>query len=375
MAKRDYYEILGVARNASEAEIKKAYRKLAMKYHPDRNAGDKKAEEMFKAISEAYEVLSDNQKRSAYDQFGHAGVDASAAGGFSSSGANFSDIFSDIFGDIFGGSRSSSRMHAEHGADLRYNLELSLEEAVRGKTVQIKVPTWVKCAECVGSGAKGGTKPKMCTTCAGMGQVRMQQGFFSIQQTCPTCRGEGTIITDPCSKCRGQGRIQDQKTLSVHIPPGVDTGDRIRLAGEGEAGLHGGSAGDLFVQVHVRQHAIFSREGSDLYCEVPISFTLAALGGEIDVPTLEGKVKLKVPAGTQNTQTLRVKGKGVKTVRSSTIGDLLCRILIETPIDLNKRQQELLEEFEKSLQKEPKQTPKVAGWLQRIKSFFEETKS
>ncbi len=374
--KKDYYETLGVARNASEADIKAAYRKLAMKHHPDRNPGDKSAEEKFKTVSEAYEILSNAQKRSAYDQFGHAGVDASAAAGaYGNAGSNFSDIFGDIFGDIFKGGRGSAeRSHAEQGADLRYNLNLTLEDAIHGKTVEIKVPTWVACTSCKSTGSKDGAKPKTCNTCGGMGQVRMQQGFFAIQQPCHTCRGRGTIISDPCHKCHGQGRVQDQKTLSVHIPPGVDNGDRIRLAGEGEAGMHGGAAGDLYVQVQVREHEIFTRDGTNLYCEVPVSFTLAALGGELDVPTLNGRVKLKIPPETQTARVLRVKGKGVKTVRGAGPGDLLCRVIVETPINLSKKQKELLQELEASMNTEGKHNPHASSWFKRVKHFFEEMK-
>ncbi len=377
--KKDYYETLGVARNASEADIKTAYRKLAMKHHPDRNPGDKSAEGKFKTVSEAYEVLSNSQKRSAYDQFGHAGVDPSAAGGaYAGAGGNFSDIFGDIFGDIFdggGGRGGAGRSYAEQGADLRYNLTLTLEEAVHGKTVEIRVPTWIGCTQCKGSGSKDGAKPKACHTCGGMGQVRMQQGFFAIQQTCPTCRGRGSVISDPCNKCHGQGRVQDQKTLSVHIPPGVDNGDRIRLGGEGEAGTNGGPAGDLYVQVQVREHEIFTREGTHLHCEVPVSFTLAALGGELDVPTLNGRVKLKIPPETQTARVLRVKGKGVKTVRGGGPGDLLCRVIVETPVNLSKKQKDLLQELDASMKAEGNQhNPRSTTWFKRVKHFFEEMK-
>ncbi len=377
--KADYYELLGVERGATEAEIKKAYRKMAMKFHPDRNAGAKsgEAEEKFKEISEAYEVLSDPSKRSAYDQFGHAGVDSSAGGGHGGAGVNFNDIFGDIFGDIFNGGQGDARRssHGEQGADLRYHLELSLEEAVRGKTVELQIPTWGSCQGCKGSGAKAGSKPKGCDTCGGVGQVRMQQGFFSIQQTCPACRGRGTIIADPCGKCSGQGRIHQKKKLSVQIPEGVDTGDRIRLTGEGEAGLQGGPAGDLYVEVRVYKHEIFVREGRDLYCEVPITFVSAALGGEMDVPTLEGRVKLKIPAGTQTNQSFRIKAKGVRTLRSSSIGDLFCRVIIETPVNLNKRQKELLEELNSTMTKESQDnSPKSTSWFQKVKHFIDEAK-
>jgi molecular chaperone DnaJ len=377
-AKRDYYEILGVSRNASEADIKKAYRKLAMKYHPDRNPGDKSAEETFKTLSEAYEVLSDSHKRHAYDQFGHAGVNQGAGASAQSGGFNFSDIFGDIFGEAFGGrgGRSGSGSYAEQGADLRYNLELTLEDAVRGKNVEIRIPTQVRCTPCSGSGAKPGTEAKNCATCGGQGQVRMQQGFFAIQQGCPTCRGSGKVIANPCHKCHGQGRVQEYKTLSVKIPPGVDNGDRIRLSGEGEAGIHGGPPGDLYVQTHVREHEIFKRDGADLYCEVPISITTAALGGELDVPTLSGRVKLKIPPETQTGRLFRLRGKGVKTVRGEGPGDLLCRALLETPVNLNKRQKELLEELDKTMcfESVPHHNPQSSGWFRKVKHFFEEMK-
>jgi len=306
MSKRDYYEVLGVPRNASEADIKKAYRRLAMKYHPDRNPGEE-AEQKFKEAKLAYEILTDPKKRSAYDQFGHAGVDADAGLG---RGGGFGDIFGDVFGDIFGGRGGGRRVH--RGADLRYDLSLSLEDAVAGKEVKIRIPTLLECHHCGGSGSKPGTKPRSCTTCNGMGQVRIQQGFFSIQQTCPQCRGTGTRIDDPCVYCHGQGRVQEQKTLSVKVPPGVDTGDRIRLAGEGEAGDKGAPPGDLYVQIEVERHPIFTREDNHLFCEVPIGFVTAALGGEMQVPTLDGKVMLKIPPGTQTGKMFRIRGKGLE---------------------------------------------------------------
>ncbi len=373
MAKRDYYEVLGVERGASEAELKKAYRRLAMKHHPDRNPGDKAAEEAFKEANEAYEVLSDAGKRQAYDQYGHAGVDpqmGAGAGGAGYGGANFSDIFGDVFSDFFTGARGSSRGGAQRGSDLRYTLELDLEEAVRGTAVTIRVPTLVECKTCDGSGAKKGTSPVTCTTCGGIGQVRMQQGFFSVQQTCPRCHGSGKMISDPCGSCHGQGRVEEQKTLSVKVPPGVDTGDRIRLTGEGEAGAQGGPAGDLYVVVNVREHPIFQRDGKHLYCEVPISFADAALGGELEVPTLDGRVKLKIPEGTQTGKQFRLRGKGVAPVRGGAAGDLLCRVAVETPVNLGKRQRELLDEFRKTLQSDSSHSPKASGWFEGMKRFF-----
>lgn len=372
MAKRDYYEVLGVERGASEAELKKAYRRLAMKHHPDRNPGDKAAEDAFKEANEAYELLSDAGKRQAYDQYGHAGVDPQmgAGAGAAYGNANFSDIFGDVFSDFFAGGRGSSRGGAQRGSDLRYTLELDLEEAVRGTTVTIRVPTLAECKTCDGSGAKKGTSPVTCTTCGGIGQVRMQQGFFSVQQTCPRCHGSGKMISDPCGSCHGQGRVEEQKTLSVKVPPGVDTGDRIRLTGEGEAGAQGGPAGDLYVVVNVREHPIFQRDGKHLYCEVPISFADAALGGELEVPTLDGRVKLKIPEGTQTGKQFRLRGKGVAPVRGGAAGDLLCRVAVETPVNLGKRQREILDEFRKTLQSDSSHSPKASGWFEGVKRFF-----
>ncbi|TGN40552.1 molecular chaperone DnaJ [Marinobacter confluentis] len=374
MAKRDYYEILGVARDADEKEIKKAYRKLAMKYHPDRNPDDKDADHKFKEASEAYEILSDSSKRGAYDQFGHAGVDGQAGGGFGGGGgASFSDIFGDVFGDIFGG---GGRGRNTRGADLRYTLELDLEEAVKGKTVQIQIPGHKECETCDGSGAEKGSSPENCGTCAGMGQVRMQQGFFTVQQACPTCRGSGQIIKNPCKTCRGAGRVTEQKTLSVKVPPGVDTGDRIRLSGEGEMGIDGGPPGDLYVQVAVREHSIFTRDGRNLYCEVPISIVDASLGGELEVPTLDGRVKLKIPPETQTGKLFRLRNKGVSPVRGGPSGDLLCRVTVETPVNLTKRQKDLLEEFQETLDggDSNHHGPKKSSWFEGVKSFFDEMK-
>lgn len=373
MAKRDYYEVLGVERGSSEADLKKAYRRLAMKHHPDRNPDDKDSEDKFKEANEAYEVLSDASKRAAYDQYGHAGVDPQMGGGGGPGfgGQNFSDIFGDVFSDFFGGGQGrGGRGGAQRGSDLRYTLELDLEEAVRGTTVNIRVPTLVNCKPCDGSGAKKGSAPITCPTCAGIGQVRMQQGFFSVQQTCPRCHGQGKIISDPCESCRGEGRVEEYKTLSVKVPPGVDTGDRIRLSGEGEAGTMGGPTGDLYVVINVREHDIFQRDGKHLYCEVPISFTDAALGGELEVPTLDGRVKLKIPEGTETGKQFRLRGKGVAPVRGGGAGDLMCRVAVETPVNLSRRQRELLEEFRSTLEGDSSHSPKASGWFEGVKRFF-----
>lgn len=370
MAKRDYYEVLGISRDADESEIKKAYRKLAMKYHPDRNAGDAKAEEKFKEAKEAYEILSDASKRTAYDQYGHAGVDTSAAGAGHAQG--FGDAFGDIFGDIFG-MRGGGRSNIHRGADLRYNLEITLEQAARGSETKIRIPTMVTCNTCNGSGAKPGTSPKTCSTCDGHGQVRMQQGFFSIQQTCPKCHGTGKMITSPCVDCHGVGRIKQHKTLNVKIPVGVDDGDRIRLSGEGEAGVNGGPPGDLYVVIQLSSHSVFQREGNDLHCEIPISFATAALGGEIEVPTLEGHAKIKISAETQTGKIFRLRGKGIKGVRSHSAGDLLCHVSIETPVNLTARQKELLQELEDISQKDnSRHSPRAKSWMDRAREFFSE---
>lgn len=375
MSKRDYYEILGVDRNATEQEIKKSYRRVAMKHHPDRNPGNNGSEELFKEASEAYEVLSDPDKRAAYDRFGHAAVDGSGGGGFGGGGgASFSDIFGDVFGDIFGGGGRGGSRGPARGSDLRYTLDVDLEEAVRGTTAKIRVPTLVSCDECSGSGARKGSSPVNCTTCGGVGQIRMQQGFFAVQQTCPSCRGKGRIIADPCSKCYGRGVMEETKTLSVKVPPGVDTGDRIRLAGEGEAGPEGGPPGDLYVQISVREHPIFERDGKHLFCEVPISFADAALGGELEVPTLDGRVKLKIPPETQTGKLFRLRGKGVAPVRGGATGDLLCRVVLETPINLDKSQRELLRQFQQSMGSEGKQSPRISSWFEGVKRFFDEMK-
>src|SRR5262245_26073218 len=351
MAKKDYYEVLGVNRDASEDELKKAYRKLAMKYHPDRNPDNPKAEEQFKEAKEAYEILSDGQKRAANDQYGHAGVDPQAGmgGGFGGAGmGGFADAFSDIFGDIFGGRAGGGggRSNVYRGADLRYNLEITLEEAARGTETKIRIPSMEECETCEGTGAKKDTEIKTCPTCHGHGQVRVQQGFFSIQQTCPKCHGTGKFIPDPCPSCNGAGRIKKHKTLSVKIPAGIDEGDRIRLSGEGEHGVNGGPNGDLYVQVRLKEHAVFQRDHDDLHCEMPISISVAALGGEIEIPTLDGVARLKIPAETQTGRVFRLRGKGIKGIRSAGHGDLLCHVVVETPVKLTARQKELLEEFE-----------------------------
>jgi len=371
MAKRDFYEVLGVNRDASEDDIKKSYRRLAMKHHPDRNPDNPKAEESFKEAKEAYEILSDANKRAAYDQYGHAGVDPSAGGGGAGMGGGFADAFGDIFGDIFGVGRGRSNVY--RGADLRYNLEIGLEEAARGTETKIRIPAMEQCETCDGSGAKPGTKPVKCSTCDGHGQVRMQQGFFSVQQACPKCRGAGKMVESPCTTCRGVGRLKQHKTLSVKIPSGVDEGDRIRLSGEGEAGVNGGPPGDLYVVIHLKAHAVFQREQNDLHCEMPISFTTAALGGDIEIPTLEGYAKIKIPAETQSGKVFRLRGKGIKGVRSSTHGDLLCHVVVETPVNLTARQRELLNELEAINNRDSGQhNPRAKSWMDKVKEFFAE---
>ncbi len=378
MEQRDYYELLEVSRNASDAEIKKAYRKLAMKYHPDRNPGDSSAEEKFKEIQKAYAILSDKQKRAAYDQFGHAGVDPSMGGGQGGFGGfgGFGDVFEDIFENIFSGGRGAGRQsRGQRGADLQFNVQLTLEEAAVGKEVEITVPRHGSCGTCSGTGAKKGTQPKTCETCNGMGQVRIQQGFFSIQQTCPSCHGEGKIITDPCPSCHGHGRVRESKKLTVKIPAGVDNGDRVRLSGEGEAGAYGGGPGDLYVQINVKKHAIFERQENDLHCEVPISFMTAALGGSIEVPTLEGRVTLKIPAETQTGKVFRLRSKGMKSVRGYAQGDLLCKVVVETPVNLSREQKELLTQLQESLEQgKSNHSPKSSSWFAGVKKFFEDMK-
>jgi molecular chaperone DnaJ len=369
MAKRDYYEVLGVNRDASEDDIKKAYRKLAMKHHPDRNPDNPKSEDHFKEAKEAYEVLTDAGKRAAYDHYGHAGVDPSAAGAGAGFGG-FSDAFGDIFSDIFGGGRSRSTVF--RGADLRYNLEVALEDAARGAETRIRIPAMEECETCKGTGAKPGTQPTQCATCQGHGQVRMQQGFFSIQQTCPRCRGTGKMIQNPCQPCEGTGRVKRHKTLSVKIPAGVDEGDRIRLSGEGEAGVNGGPPGDLYVVIHIKPHPVFTRDHNDLHCEMPISFTTAALGGDIEIPTLDGYAKIRVPQETQSGKVFRLRGKGIKGVRSASHGDLLCHVIVETPVNLTSRQKELLQEFEAISGKDSgRHNPRAKSWMEKVKEFFE----
>ena len=378
MAKRDFYEILGVPKNASDEEIKKAYRKLAMKHHPDRNQGDATAaaEVKFKEAKEAYEMLSDPQKRATYDQYGHAGVDPNMRGG--PGGAEgfggFGEAFGDIFGDVFGGGRGRGQgggRQVYRGSDLSYAMEVTLEEAANGKDAQIRIPSWDECDTCHGTGAKAGTKPITCTTCHGAGAVQMRQGFFSVQQTCPQCQGKGKIIPDPCTACHGQGKIKKQKTLEVKIPAGIDDGMRIRSTGNGEPGTNGGPAGDLYIEIRLKKHDIFERDGDDLHCQIPLSFTTAALGGEIEVPTLAGKAAIDIPEGTQAGKQFRLRGKGIKGVRSSYPGDLYCHVSVETPVKLTEHQRKLLKELEESLKKGgDKHSPTGSSWTDRLKSFF-----
>ncbi|BBP01108.1 molecular chaperone DnaJ [Sulfuriferula nivalis] len=368
MSKRDYYEVLGINRDASEEELKKAYRRLAMKYHPDRNPDNPKAEEQFKEAKTAYETLTDAQKRAAYDQYGHAGLDQGAGMGGGAGG--FSDAFGDIFGDIFGGG-GRGRSNVYRGADLQYNLEITLEEAARGTETKIRIPTQEECETCHGSGARPGTEATTCGTCGGHGQVRMQQGFFSIQQACPKCHGTGKVIPNPCTTCHGSGRVKKHKTLSVRIPSGVDNGDRIRLSGEGEAGVNGGPTGDLYVVIHLKAHSVFQRDHNDLHCEMPISFTTAALGGEIEIPTLDGHAKLKIPAETQSGKVFRLRGKGIQGVRTNAPGDLMCHVAIETPVNLTERQKELLRELESINQEDDaRHSPKARSFMDKVKAFF-----
>ena len=374
MAKADYYETLGVSKSASDDELKKAYRRLAMKYHPDRNPDDDSAQEKFKQAKEAYEVLKDPQKRSAYDQFGHAGVNhgpGQGPGGPGGFHGDVGEIFGDIVGDSFGGGGGRRRPQRQRGSDLRYAMDLDLEEAVAGVTREIRVPTLGECKTCNGSGSKDGQK-QTCSTCGGVGQVRMQQGIFSVQQACPACQGSGQQISSPCGDCNGQGRKHETRTLSVKVPAGVDNGDRIRLAGEGEAGATGAPPGDLYVEVRVRPHKIFERDGDDLYCEVPVTFTLAAMGGELEIPTLDGQVKLKIPAETQTGRMFRLKSKGVKSVRSHRTGDLMCRVVLETPVKLTREQKDILHQFENTMTDDnTKHNPRSNSWLKGVREFFD----
>jgi molecular chaperone DnaJ len=379
MSKRDYYKVLDVARDASEADIKKAYRRLAMKHHPDRNPDDKASEEQFKEAKEAYEVLSDANKRATYDQLGHAGLDAQRGAGGGSGmnpGEAFGDIFGDVFGDIFGGGRRGGRSQVFRGADLRYDMELDLHQAVFGTTMEIEVPKLSECETCKGSGAAKGSSPVQCETCHGTGHVRVSQGIFQLQQTCPRCRGNGKIIKNPCDTCLGQGRVRRTKKLSVKIPAGVDNGDRVRLAGEGEAGRNGGPAGDLYVEMHVRPHEIFEREGENLSCEVPISFGTATLGGSVIVPTLDGQVSLKIPAETQSGRVFRLRDKGVQPVRGGSRGDLFCRVMVETPVKLSSEQRDMLRKFEATLKTDDRRhSPREEGFFEGVKRFFTNAES
>jgi molecular chaperone DnaJ len=370
--KRDYYDVLGVSRDADEDALKKAYRKLAMKHHPDRNPDDKGAEARFKEVKEAYEVLTDGQKRAAYDRFGHAGVEQQGGGQGGAGFSNFSEAFGDIFGDIFGGGGArGGRSNVYRGADLRYDLEITLEQAAHGTETKIRIPNAEACGTCNGSGAKPGTQAKTCGTCNGAGQVRVAQGFFSLQQTCPTCHGGGRVIADPCVTCHGAGRVKTNKTLSVKIPAGIDNGDRIRHSGGGEPGVNGGPAGDLYVQISIKEHAVFQRDHDDLHCEMPISFATAALGGEIEIPTLDGAAKVKIPAETQSGKIFRIRGKGIKGLRSHAPGDLLCHVALETPVNLTAKQKELLREFEMETKAHgDRHNPRAKSWMDRVKEFF-----
>ncbi|HFC8536019.1 TPA: molecular chaperone DnaJ [Neisseria bacilliformis] len=378
MSNQDYYQTLGVSRSAGDDEIKKAYRKLAMKYHPDRNPGDKAAEEKFKDVQKAYDTLSDKEKRAMYDQIGHAAFEQGAgAGGFGGGfgGAQGFD-FSDIFSQMFGGGGGGARQQDYRGADLQYAVEITLEEAARGTRRRITIPTHEECGVCHGSGAKPGTTASTCATCRGSGTVHIRQAIFQMQQTCPACHGSGKEIRDPCVKCRGEGRVKTAKTVEVNIPAGIDDGQRIRLSGEGEPGRNGAPSGDLYVVVHVKAHKIFERNGLDLHCELPVSFTVAALGGEVEVPTLEGKVKLTIPKETQTGRRMRVKGKGIKSLRSSATGDLYCHVLVETPVNLTDRQKELLEEFEKiSTGLDRSQTPRKKSFWDKVEDKVNDLKN
>lgn len=371
--KRDYYDILGVSKSATDDELKKAYRKLAMKHHPDRNPDNPEAEARFKEAKEAYEMLSDPARREAYDRYGHAGVDPNAGGFAGGQGfGGFADVFGDIFGDIFGGQRGGGggRNQVYRGADLRYAMEITLEQAAAGHTTEIRVPGWEHCETCHGSGAKPGTQPTVCKSCGGQGAVRVQQGFFSIQQTCPTCRGSGKVIPDPCTACDGIGRIKKSKTLEVKVPAGIDDGMRIRSTGNGEPGINGGPPGDLYVEIRVREHPVFQRDGDDLHCEVPVSMTTAALGGNVEIPTLDGGAEIELPEGTQTGKQFRLRGKGIRGLRSSYPGDLYAHVVVETPVRLTDRQKELIRELDASLA-DPKHSPQTRNWMDRVKEFFQ----
>ena len=369
MAKRCYYDVLEVERTAGDGELKSAFRKLAMKWHPDRNPGDKNSEVRFKEINEAYEVLKDPDKRAAYDRFGHAAFEHGAHGGAGGFGADFGSAFSDLFEGIFGMSGGRARSGRERGADLRYNMGITLEEAYRGKTAQVRIPTSVTCEACSGSGAKTGTRPKACPGCGGQGRIRHAQGFFTLERTCPACQGRGQVIDNPCASCSGSGRVTKERTLSVNIPPGVEDGTRIRLASEGEAGIRGGPAGDLYIFLAIAGHPFFQREGADLHCRVPISMVSAALGGEFEVPTIDGgNTRVKVPDGTQSGRRFRIHGKGMPVLRSRQTGDMYVQVVVETPQKLTKRQRELLNEFERLSSKDTQ--PESSGFFGRVKEFL-----
>ena len=369
MAKRCYYEVLGVERTAGDGDLKSAFRKLAMKWHPDRNPGDKTSETCFKEINEAYEILKDADKRAAYDRFGHAAFEQGGLGGAGGFGSDFGSAFSDLFEGIFGMSGGRARSGRERGADLRYNMEIRLDEAYSGKTAQVRIPTSVTCEACSGSGAKAGTRPKACGTCGGQGRIRHAQGFFTLERTCPTCQGRGQVIESPCHSCSGSGRVTRERTLSVNIPAGVEDGTRIRLSGEGEAGLRGGPAGDLYIFLSIGAHQFFQREGADLHCRVPISMVVAALGGELEVPTIDGgNTRVKVPEGTQSGRRFRVQNKGMPVLRSKQMGDMYVQVLVETPQKLTKRQRELLNEFQRLSSNDTQ--PESSGFFGKVKEFL-----
>lgn len=373
MSKADYYETLGVSRDADEKALKGAFRKMAMKYHPDRNPDDSSAEAKFKDVGEAYEALKDPQKRAAYDRFGHAAFENGGGGQGpfgGGGGGGMGDIFEDIFGEMMGGGRSRSSGGRQRGADLRFNMEISLEEAFEGKSAEVEIPTSITCDTCTGSGAKPGSSPTTCSTCGGAGQVRASSGFFSVQRTCPTCQGRGEVISDPCKECSGHGRTEETKALSVNVPAGIEDGTRIRIANEGEAGMRGGPTGDLYIFLSIKPHQFFQRDGADIYCRVPISMTTAALGGQFEVGTVEGsKTRVKVPEGTQNSKQFRLRGKGMPVMRTTQFGDMYIQVAIETPQKLSKRQRELLEEFETESSSD--NNPESTGFFSRMKTFFD----